>query len=758
MSNTDGNNDLKFGYRHAVEISIILALVAGSWDASIHFVAMADLGYYFSRQLQLGSGSILSAFALYLIYITAGFAAINSIKRIAKFSDSAALTALYSFALMPICVILCRNFGLVSTFLNSPGVNEKTYFYFLKNLWIFIPIAVGFSSWLTSIRMNYTISRIGSVITSGILSATIFLVVTPWIMQRLVLGRANVTSVINTTLEDRILTFGLFGVAVIVFPLLAWIFNRIFSRKPAVYLLVLWVILLFLPYIGPIFTEESNKGTDPSGNELSGNPVNFILVSFDTTRFDDLAIFGSDIVKTPNFDRFGQKSLLFDNAVAPMPLTGPSHMSMLTGLQPDTEYGHRIKTNGIQISDQIPTLTSIADEAGYRTCGVIGGYPLNRVASGLQRGFHTYYDKFDESWFVKFMPEQFWNLTSMKIIRKLTGLRPNQERTLMKRADKISDQAIGWLEKNDDEPFFMFTHYFDAHYTYIPPGDYSTMYMPGYNGKYKNNFSVRSHLLKAIPTFTQEDHDYFRASYRGEISYMDSQFGRLLDYLDEENLWDNTMVIVVADHGESFEHNYYFNHNARVYNQLIHVPMMVYYPGIADRAGERVESVVCVSDIFYTAMNFLGLPTPRTPDEMNHGIPGAIQGWDHVLTNIGSGTPTWNFVPSQSYNLPSEFYVESGRFFSFRFRNHQLIYGPDAENEIEAYEFFDLTADPNEEENIFVGTDWVNIENLDVEEDFSTGHVPEVLKIWSEAQESNTDISIDPQQMDELEALGYIGN
>ncbi len=765
MSNDSNGTARSLGFRHVLEAALFFGALGGLADVSYIFTRSPDLVAEILGGLRFFAGGVvLTALAL-LLYLVIVFLILKPIASAAKWPFEFSLALLYTFAVLPAGAIVARSFAMLIAEESILVAQVKVLYYFLKYLWVLVPVGWAIGVLLAKLRTGGDFPTLYGRVSAYVLSMGFFLLVTPFWQQRNILAKANVYSELSSGLENMVITGAVFLGALMLLVILNLLLKRFARVGRGSALTILWIVLLLFPFVPKLFATGALVGSRPSGLPLSGRASNVILISLDTVRYDDLGFNGSEIVETPTLDALAEKAVVFDRCITPMPMTGPAHISMLTGLQPDSEYGHEVKSNGVKLAEDIPTLATILDQAGYRTGAIIGGFPLSREASGLEKGFHYYHDIFNESFRGRFLPDQVWYLTVAKILRRAFNIRSGLPHGRTKTADDVTDQAIGWLERRGDQPFFLFVHYFDAHYLYAPPPPYNTMYMPDYDGPYKDLAVSIADLQGLIPSFTEEDFAYYRALYRGEISFVDAQLGRLVEWLDARDLWQDTLVIIVSDHGEGFEHDYYFLHTDRVYDQLIHVPMMILDPDLADEGieADRIDTLVNVSDIYFTVLNWLNVDTPKDVPAMHEGVMGIVPGWDHDLSGIarsraadyeslmtaGADEPDygWSFIASQSYTFTAPEAQSLGRFFTFRFPEWKLIYGPDAEPELPAHQYFDLESDPEEMNDIYPRVDW------------STHPWPgvvEVLEAWASRQAAVDLSGLDPQMREELKALGYI--
>src|SRR5258708_5166519 len=254
-------------------------------------------------------------------------------------------------------------------------------------------------------------------------------------------------------------------------------------------------------------------------------PLNVVLITIDTLRADHIGCYGYKQIKTPNIDALAADGARFESAFAVVPVTLPSHTSMLTGTYPMLSGMHDFSGN--KLSPLQPTLASVLKQAGYQTVAVIGAAgPDSRV--GLNQGFDFYYDHFD------FSRLDEANLDEME--------RPG---------NVVADVALHWLEKdwlakNSQKKFFLWMHLYDPHFPYHPPEPYSR--------------------------------EYSAQPYDGEIAFADEQVGRLLRFLKEKGIYQNTMIVLCGDHGESLGEHGEKTHGFFIYNPTMHVPLIIRLP------------------------------------------------------------------------------------------------------------------------------------------------------------------------------------
>ncbi len=320
-----------------------------------------------------------------------------------------------------------------------------------------------------------------------------------------------------------------------------------------VFVPIVSVIVLIVFHVASFYSFLSDKNNHVNQSDWSGK--NVILITLDTTRADVLPMYGGD-VETPTLSMLVEEGIIVDGMRAITPLTLPSHTTILTGLHP-IQHGVRDNFNGV-LSEAATTLPELFRESGYETAGVIGAIVLSR-RTGLSQGFDFYDDEFDISSFKNVQP----------VIERKGGA--------------VVDSALSWLkekqQRDPNSPFFLFVHLYDPHLFYQPP--------PPFDKKYKDT------------------------PYRGEIAYTDYCLGRVVEYLKENGLYDDAVIVVAGDHGEGLGDHKEKTHGMFVYDSTMHVPCIIKPP---KRSGLRGRSTWngSLEDIMPTLINFCRLGPVNT--------------------------------------------------------------------------------------------------------------------------------------------------
>jgi arylsulfatase A-like enzyme len=308
-------------------------------------------------------------------------------------------------------------------------------------------------------------------------------------------------------------------------------------------------------------------------------PVNLVIVSIDTLRPDHLGVYGYPHPTSPNLDRFAQRSIVFDQAVTVHVATAPAHGTILTGRYPGS---HGIQRNGMRLSPDVPTLAETLARHGLATGAFVSGWTLQRH-TGLDRGFDVYDDTLDAPG---------------------AGAR---------RAGGLTTQAaLGWLQRQvtAKREFFLFLHLFEPHWPYDPPAQDALRFLPGQYELTTISKPVHIDRRNSVNRLTPFEQREYVARYDGEIVAADRFLDRLLNGLDDLGVANNTVVIVLADHGETlFEREWTMDHGTRPYDEQARVPMVLHIPG--DRlTGRRVADQVSLLDVVPTLLDVLEIDPP----------------------------------------------------------------------------------------------------------------------------------------------------
>lgn len=288
--------------------------------------------------------------------------------------------------------------------------------------------------------------------------------------------------------------------------------------------------------------------------QAADRPPNVVLLSVDTLRADYLGCYGYAYPSSPRLDQFAEGAQVFTDAVCEVPLTAPSFGAMLTSRYPRMNGAQR---NGLRIPDEVPLVAEVFQDAGYQTFCVQSNWTLKGRLSGMDRGFDRYDDDFEE---------KRWGV--------MLGERGGET---------VRNLALQYLSECDPErPLFAWIHFSDPHAPYEFDSDFNP-----WDEKPRRKSKT----------------DKTRLKYASEVAFTDAQIAKVLDALPE-----NTVVLFVADHGESLHEHDYLGHGRRIYQTNMHVPLMVRGPGVP--VG-RNDAPVRGIDVGPTLLGLAGLPKPE---------------------------------------------------------------------------------------------------------------------------------------------------
>jgi arylsulfatase A-like enzyme/Tfp pilus assembly protein PilF len=392
---------------------------------------------------------------------------------------------------------------------------------------------------------------------------------------------------------------------------------------------------------------------------------NVILISIDTCRADRLGCYGHPTSSTPNIDAVARDGVIFRHARTTNPITLPAHSSMMTGRIPPQHGVHDNRT--YRLAESNTTLAEILRDNGYATAAFVGAFPLDSIM-GLDQGFAVYDDRYTMGG---------------------AGRVANE-----RRAAEVSDAAIEWLRSNHDAPFFMFVHYFDPHAPYEPPEPFASEY--------------------------NED------PYLGEIAYTDHAIGRVIDELKQFDLYDSSLIVITADHGESLGEHGEATHAYFVYQSTMRVPLIIRAPGAA--AGREVAVAVSVTDIAPTVLAALGIEPGETQNGMDLG--GHLWGQDAASPE----RPLYgeSLVPTVFGCNPLRGVVQERWHYIWSKRP----------------ELYDLSSDPDEQRNL-----------IDEEPDRAAVLHEALMSMLGsgEREDPGEEQPPDAETLERLESLGYVG-
>ncbi|MGH9630123.1 MAG: sulfatase family protein [Bryobacteraceae bacterium] len=383
---------------------------------------------------------------------------------------------------------------------------------------------------------------------------------------------------------------------------------------------------------------------------------NVLLITVDTLRPANLSCYGYEWKTSPNIDKLASEGTRFERAYTVIPLTGPAHFSLFTSRYPQE---HGAVRNGLDVASDrtLVNFPQVLRANGYRNAGFVSGWPLNGRLTSLDEWFEHYDEDLTRTY--QLVNSSRW-------------------------AEDVTPPAMDWLKQNgkSDKPFFMWVHYFDPHSPY----------------DFREHFADLQKNGSGTPAPVADEGMRERIrNYDTEIAYMDWHMGKLFDTLDALGLKDSTLVVLIADHGESLGEHDYVGHGRQLYEDTIRIPLIVRWPGKV-KAGKVITTPVSILDV---APTIVDLTVGKTLEKNDAVLPFVGRTLAPALTNGENLTERRNYYvtfPGKKGFAPkwlSWIWISEGELpskFGYLDGMAKFIWSPD-EAQVEKY---DVGRDPQE--------------------------------------------------------------
>ncbi len=439
---------------------------------------------------------------------------------------------------------------------------------------------------------------------------------------------------------------------------------------------------------------------------------NIILVSLDTLRADHVSFYGYPRETTPNIDEMAKDSVVFLNTFSSSPWTLPSHVSLMTAMNC---INHGIYHNDQKIDPAILTLADVLREHSYFNGAITGGGFVSG-SYGFNKGFDSYHVRGDIN-----APDQ---------------------------AEKICRASLDWIQRHKDRNFFLFVHTYQIHSPYVSPAPYNEAFLSGHSAV--KQFDLHNYRFyqenRYSPPATEDIGQNIIDIYDGGILYTDEVLIKtLIEELKTLNLYDNTMVIILSDHGEEFYEHKAWAHGHSVYNEIIKVPLIIKFFD-SDYAGNKIKKYARLIDVMPTILDALNI---KYPDQYADG-----ENLLSLINNNNTGVEERIFLSELSTDpidgkIPKKTAINRGQnklIMNDEFTPQNYAYFTTPPPKIEKFEIYDIQADPNEKTNFALS-------DPDL-----TSQLIKFLEIhfikkcdWSSTNTENLD-----EIREQLRALGYI--
>jgi len=451
---------------------------------------------------------------------------------------------------------------------------------------------------------------------------------------------------------------------------------------------------------------------------------NVLLITIDTLRADHIGAYGYQDARTPNIDALAGQGTLFANAIAAGVITGPSHSSILSGLD---LASHTVKLNLQRLPSTVEILPDFLRGHGFVTTAFPSAYPTSE-ASGLLSRFDHYDDDFRSR---RVIPRESLRYLLPHVVERSLTYRDEYGPIEYRPAVETVDLFENWLNRNADRRFFAWVHLFDPHLPYRPPTRFLTDESSSYSGPVTGEWYALNGLERLDIIASETDVKQMRALYDAEISYVDEQVGRILELI-RRSTQDDLLVILTADHGESMgEHGLYWSRD--LYDPSTRVPLVIATVGRKSIDGRVVNDQVRSIDITPTVLDILEIETSHTFDGVS--LAAAIEEMGKVPS-----------LPAVSTYYPEEPDIEPEKA-SLRHKGWKLIERKAGFvghfTREESTQLFSLEKDPTEVQDL-------NLSFPEVAQEMSD--TLKLLRVGSPSRRRE----LSEEQLQQLRSLGYV--
>ncbi|WP_419190940.1 sulfatase [Saltatorellus ferox] len=494
----------------------------------------------------------------------------------------------------------------------------------------------------------------------------------------------------------------------------------------------------------------AGSAAPPEQDDLPHGIKHVVVISVDTLRADFLSCYGHEYVKSPTIDGFEEEGVRFSQVMSAAPTTLASHTSLFTGKYP---HSHGVPRNGYEVPEANEMLAEVLARFGFTTAGFVGAAPLDTDVM-----FHQGFEEYDA---------------------QFTLVEDVREGIYQRSAPEVNAAALAWLDEIDlkrHDRLFLFLHYFDVHAPYSVPAPFGGMYsshasdhgalaaidtsMEGFKVVRKELMEEARRLspgkqrqppeegfaerLRESGSAAVRAADAMIAEYAAGVTWTDHHLGELFVALKARGLWEETLIVITADHGETlYDHTNLFNHGNSVFASETHVPLLVRFPG-GQFAGRTIDAPVSNVDVMPTVLDLLELPAPTEVEGVS--LKPLIEGEALDRGPIFSEATK----PYDKLNFNADpLWKNQGKYQAVRVGRYKYLFRlPDNK-----FRLYDMESDPDEEKNLLREGADAPAGVKAIEE-----RLDGILRGWrASAAPLAAEQSLSDSQRRALEALGYSG-
>lgn len=451
------------------------------------------------------------------------------------------------------------------------------------------------------------------------------------------------------------------------------------------------------------------------------NDLNIVLISVDTVRPDHLSTYGYERETDPNLKKLAQNATVFQNVFTLIPQTYPSFAMLFTGKSPaqtgifsnaspqNADEGALFQ-NTKPLTEETETLASILKKNGYQTVSFITSGILHDDFTGLSPGFDTFnlFEQYD-----------------------INAWKQNREGY-----DAFVDKGVQWFSDNKQGKFFYWIHLMDPHSPYYPSEPERCLFQSDADCRILQSQPFSSINSFKSPYYACSDEqapegivNRYKALYDAEITSADRQVGKILDALEKSDLMKDTLIIYYGDHGESFDHQYYFAHGESLYESTIRIPFILYHP--LQKGTQYISTRITNVDILPTILDLVHIPYTK---EQFSG-----KSFVSEMNSQKTSSQSDDYIYFSNYNL-TKFAVMKGAYKYIISFPGACLYREQQE------ELYNVVSDPEEKHNLATMEKEIAFE------------LKSALQIYiSELSIDQSEQGIDSENtiLDELKSLGY---
>ncbi|WP_049942881.1 sulfatase [Haloarcula amylolytica] len=481
---------------------------------------------------------------------------------------------------------------------------------------------------------------------------------------------------------------------------------------------------------------------------------NVILIVMDTARYDFVHGQKNGVEVAPEINSLAESGTKFTNAFSAAPWTLPSHGSLFTGQYPSKHGAH---AGSKQLPDESTTLAEVFSEAGYATVGASNNAWISE-SFGFGRGFDDFYKGWQyiqsetdlgraglmnngrDMW--KAIMREMLNGNVFKNVLNALYAKLRFGELDDEGARKTTEWITEWIDSHSkQEPFFMFINYLEPHLEYAPKRELAEQFLPD-DVSYEDAIEVPQNPWKYVTgqlSLTGSEFEILKCLYAAEIAYVDSKIGALVGHLKSIGEWDNTVLMILGDHGENIGDHGLMDHQYCLYDSLLHVPLVAHGGSFTDQGS--IDDLVQLTDIAPTLLSEIGIGSSSFSNQ-TQGKPIFEQDRDHVIAEYITPQPSRESIEKRvgDPNNCMDMYDRSLK--TIRNKQYKLIRGSDGSTEL-----YDIVKDQDEKDDLSAYKPDV------VDEMCST------LDTWIssfDAIETTSNENIDEDAQERLEDLGYI--